>query len=166
MKELEAELIEKNAVETMLEHGVRFHVDTNGIFRILVKRIPFRINQPYLGTLLHISRIFLEISLDEKKLGENAYQESYMLVPENAKRAAKLISLAVLNSKWKIRLFSGLLTNYFIWRITPSKLFQIMLLVLTISNTASFTNSIRLIQSLRMMKPKEEKNLSLENQGG
>lgn len=145
MTETEKLNIEKQAVDTLLEQGMTFKA---GLFR-------FHLQQPYLGTLLHMSRLYAEIAIDEEKLKDSAYAGSYMLVPQNAKRVSKLIALAVLRSRVKIKLFAGLLSWYMLWNLTPEKLFAIMGMVLVIGNTASFTNSIRLIQALRMMKPKE-----------
>lgn len=162
MEEINKKEVEKSAVETMLDNGVRFGVDTRGLLSLLGKKqIKFHIRQPYLGTLLHISKIYLEMEIDEKKFGDNAYQDSYMLVPENARRMSMIIALAMINDKIRIKLFSKLLSNWLLWRLNPSKLFQLMVTVLTLSNTASFTNSIRLTKALRMMKPKEEKEENL-----
>jgi hypothetical protein len=141
-KEMNTEL---SAIQTLLGEGMVFKAG----------RLKLHLKQSYLGTLLHLSKIYSLISLDEAKLKDSAFAGSYMLVPENAKRVALLIAIAVLNSKWKIKFFSKPLANYLLWVITPEKLFQIMGLVLVVNNTASFTNSIRLIHTLRLMKPKE-----------
>ncbi|MBS4056503.1 MAG: hypothetical protein KGZ82_04210 [Bacteroidales bacterium] len=146
--------VEKRAIETLLSHGMTFRVG----------RIKFLVKQPYLGTLLHLSKIYAEIAIDEEKLKDSAYAGSFVLVQENAVRVSRMIAIAVLNGKWKIRLFTGILSNYFLWRINPEKLFGVMGIVIALSNTASFTNSIRLIQALRLMKPKEE-NLSRDITG-
>lgn len=154
--------VEKSAVETMLDNGVRFGVETRGLLRWLGKKeIKFHLKQPYLGTLLQISKMYLEMEIDEQKFGDNAYQDSYMLVPENARRMSMIVALSMINDKIRIKWFAKPLSNWLLWRLNPSKLFQLMVVVLTLSNTASFTNSIRLTKALRMMKPKEEmENLS------
>lgn len=137
---------EVRAVDTMLQNGMKFKA---GWFT-------FHINQSYLGTLLHISNIYLQMAIDEEKLKNLAYQGSFTLVPENAERVAKVIAISVLNSKMKIRLFARPLAKYLLWKLTPEKLFKVMGMVLILNNTASFTNSIRLIHTFRMMKPKED----------
>ena len=165
MLEKDAILTESKAIDTMLNEGVVFSIDTRGLLRLFGKKsIKFHLKQPHLGTLLMISKEYLKIHIDESKLAEEAYQNSYMLVPENAKRASRIVALAILNSKLRIRLFAPILTNWLMWRMNSSKLFQIMALVVMISNVASFTNSIRLIQTFRMMKPKTE-NLSRDITG-
>ncbi len=137
--------VEKQAINTLLEHGMTFKA---GLFR-------FHMQQPYLGTILHMSKLYAEIAIDEEKIKDSAYAGSYMLVPDNAMRVAKLVAIAILRTNIKIKLFSRILTKYLLWNLTPEKLFTVMGMVLVIGNTASFTNSIRLIQALRMMKPKE-----------
>jgi hypothetical protein len=138
--------VERQTVDTLLDNGMVFKA---GFLR-------FRVRQPYLGTLLHMSKIFMEIALDEEKLKDSAYAGSFMLVPENAKRVSRLVAIIILNSKWKIKLFTPFLAHYLLWKVTPSKLFSIMGMVMVMSNTASFTNSIRLIHTLRVTKPKED----------
>lgn len=138
--------IELRAVDTLLHNGMKFKA---GWFTFLIK-------QSYLGTLLHISNIYLKMAIDEEKLSNTAYQGSFMLVPENAERVARVIAISVLNSKWKIKFFTRPLAKYLLWKLTPEKLFKVMGMVLILNNTASFTNSIRLIHTFRMMKPKED----------
>ncbi|MBW6491955.1 MAG: hypothetical protein K0B15_12260 [Lentimicrobium sp.] len=165
MQETEAILTESKAVDTLLNEGAIFTVEARGLLRLFGKKsIRIHIKQPYLGTLLLISKEYLKIHLDETKLAESAYQNSYMLVPENAKRIALIVSYAILNNRLKIKLFSTLLAKWLMWRINPGKLFKVMTIVVMISNVASFTNSIRLIQAFRMMKPKEE-SLSRDSTG-
>lgn len=137
---------EVKAVDTLLNTGLKFKA---GWFTFLIK-------QSYLGTLLHISNIYLQMAIDEEKLKNLAYQGSFTLVPENAERVARIVAVSVLNSKWKIKLFARPLTKYLLWKLTPGKLFKVMGMVLILNNTASFTNSIRLIHTFRMMKPKED----------
>lgn len=137
---------ERLAVDTLLQRGIIFRA---GLLR-------FKISQSYLGTLLHISREYLKISIDEEQIENEAYRGSFMLVPENARRVAKIVALAVLNNRIKIALFAGILSKYLLWKLTPEKLFGVMGMILVLNNTASFTNSIRLIHTFRIMQPKDE----------
>ena len=145
--------VEKSAVDTLLDHGVKVKV---GWLRI-------NIQQSYLGTLLHLSRIYAEIAIDEDKFKDSALTGSYLLVPGNAERLAKIIAIASLNSLLKIKLFSAILSKYLLWKLTPEKLFSIVSIILVLNNTGAFTNSIRLIHTLRMTSPK--KSLVEEKQG-
>lgn len=137
--------IEKNAVETLLESGMTFKAGM----------VTFRVKQSYLGTLMYASKIYLEIALDEEQLKNKALVGTYMNVPENAIRTAKFVAIAILNSPWKIALFTGILSRYLLWTVTPEKLYQLMSMILILNNTTSFTNSIRLMHAFRMMMPKE-----------
>ena len=137
---------ELTAIQTLLNEGMVFKAG----------RLKLHLRQSYLGTLLHLSKIYSLIAIDESKLKDSAYAGSYMLVPENAKRVALVIAIAVLNNSWKIKFLSKALANYLLWTLKPDKLYQIMGMVLIVNNTASFTNSIRLIHTLRLMRPKED----------
>lgn len=138
--------VESNAVDTLLDEGMKVKV---GQFTFVVK-------QSKLGTLLHVSKLFLQISIDEDKIQDSVYAGTYMQVPENAERVAKVVATTILNSRMKIWLFSKLLSKYLLWSLTPSRLFSLMSVILILNNAASFTNSIRLMHTFRMMKPKED----------
>jgi hypothetical protein len=166
MQQNDAILSESRAVDTMLDEGFKFTLEAKGLVRLFGKKTyRFHVKQPYLGTLLLISREYLKIHLDETKLSDEAYQNSYMLVPENAKRLALIVAYAILNSPRKIKIFAPALSRWLMWKMNPTKLFQVMAFTVMICNVASFTNSIRLIQTFRMMKPKGE-NLSPVEQRG
>lgn len=136
---------EIQATNTLLHEGIKFKA---GVFRWTIK-------QSYLGTLLHISKVYAELLYDEERLKDSPVSGGYALVPENAKRMARIIAIAVLNSKWKIMLFAPILTAYFLWNVKPDKLLSLISVLLVLNNVADFTHSIRLIHALRMMKPKE-----------
>ena len=166
MEENEKLNTEARAVDTLLQNGVNVPIATKYLRFIGVKKISFRLNEPSLGTLLYLSKIYLEIKTDETKFKDEVYRENYMMVPDNCQRVAKFVAVALLNNRTLIKVFSKPFGYYLLWRLKPSKLFQAMVLILMISNVQSFTNSIRLMETFRMMKPKaEQDNLSRDSTG-
>ncbi|MDQ1088561.1 hypothetical protein [Siphonobacter sp. SORGH_AS_1065] len=140
---------EKQELDILIENGVKFKTPIRSWLRLLskTKERTFIIQQPYLGTLDYITAEYIRMDFSEERIKEDPLGESKRLALVNAKRCAHIIALCILNSKLKIALFSGVLTQYLLWRITPSKLFQIALLINTMSNIADFTNSIRLMST-------------------
>lgn len=145
---------EKQELDTLIERGMTFTVPVRSILRYLGKtERSFIIRQPYLGTLDYLSREFIDMDFSEEKLQGNAMGESKRLIAHNARRCARVIAIAILNSKWRIKLLAPLLASYLLWRITPDKLFKLTLLINTISNVADFTNSIRFLSVTRTTSP-------------
>jgi hypothetical protein len=155
---------ERDASRAILESGVKYRVPVKGMLGIFTKELSFTIKQPNAGTLIKISEIISEIDLDFEKLQNDTIYESYQIAGKELPKVTRIIAIAILGGKWKIRLFTGILTNWLLWRVTPEKILQLAEVLFTLNNTLDFLNSIRLIRGTRMTAPKE--NLSPADQGG
>ncbi|MDQ6482220.1 hypothetical protein [Dyadobacter sp. LHD-138] len=133
---------EKIELDTLLDRGIEFTIETKSIFG-KKKTKKFLIQQPYLGTLDHLSEQFIEMNFSEEAIKEDWMQEGKRMIAADAKRCARIAAIAVLNSKWKIKFLTGIYANYFLWRMTPKKLMQLTTIIFQISNIADFINSIR-----------------------
>lgn len=153
-EELEAE---RKAVETLLDKGMSFDVPRWSIIKKFRKSRIFTIQQPKLGTLDNLTRIYLSMGLDESKIKEDPLKESRILTHNNIKPASKVVAIAVLNSYWGIKIFSRILAIYFRWKLTPSKLYQLTLIINALSNTSDFLSSIRLMSLVRTTAPKADR---------
>lgn len=148
---------EKAALNALLDRGLKFETPRRKIFGRARKPRIWTIKQPYLGTLDHLSLQLLDIDFDEDRIKADPMKEGRQLTFKNSRQAAKIVAIAVLNSYWGIKLFSGILARYFAWKITPSLLFQLALIINTISNVGDFTNSIRLLYLVRTSEPKADR---------
>lgn len=146
---------EQRELDVLLGRGVHFDVPARSLIARLQKKKTrrFEIHQPYLGTLDLLSQEFLRMGFDEQQLADDAFGESKRLVLRNARRAARVVAIAVLNSRWKCLFLTGLLAQYFVWRVTPAKLAQLAMLISQVSNLGDFTNSIRLLSVNRTTNP-------------
>lgn len=151
---------EKNEADILIDRGFFFEVPKKSLLRWFSKKKTrrFEIQQPYLGVLDMINRIFLDIEFNEKEITENPLTETKKLVI-HSRKLAEVIAIVILGSKWKIRLFAKVLGRYFLWRITPDNLLQITLGISQMSNLENFIVSIRLMSRIRTTAPKpiEEK---------
>lgn len=156
---------ESRAVEALLSEGVKFEIKTKGLVRIFKKTHTFHLRQSYLGTLLMLSKYYLKVGFDEKKLTDDPLGESRHEITKSAKTLAMIAAIGMLNNKWKIRFFARPLAKWLLWRLTPQKLYELSMTIVVLNNTGDFMNSIRLMSALRITAPKEE-NLSPVDQGG
>lgn len=154
---------EQNAVSTMLDQGISFTVPLRGALGMLGAKVKFRIRQPYLGTLMHISKAYVQLKIDEKVLQDDTIKQGFLVVGTNVHNISDLVTLAILNSSFKIRLFRRPLRRWLMWHLTPDNLFILLMYVISMSNVQSFLNSIRLAEAMRVTKPKAE--MSREDTG-
>lgn len=154
---------EVKAIDTLLERGIFFEVENVGIFRLIKKKVRFNIGQPTLGTLLMLSHIEKNFTLDHSRLNENPINESFKVVVDNVRNVTLFVATAILARRWRVKVFRGMLARYLMWRMKPTDLYSIADILITLSNTGNFCASIRLMQGVRITQPK---NLSPENQGG
>lgn len=147
---------EQHEADVLINKGIRFTVPKRSLLRHFSKQKQrtFTIEQPYLGTLDVLSRVFLSIEFEESMLAENALAEAKRITAESARKCALAVAIAVLNSKWKIRLFAPLMANYFLWRIQPSKLIRLAIYINQINNLGDFISSIRLMSATRTTAPR------------
>jgi len=145
---------EKSELDVMIDKGVEFKIPKRSIFRFLGKKErTFTINQPYLGTLDLLSAEFIKIDFDEERLKNDGLSESKLLASRSCKVLANILAISVLNSKIKIRLFKWILSNYFLWRVTPKKMLDLSLVINYMMNLEGFINSIRLNAVNRTASP-------------
>jgi len=159
------ESTEQKAVNTLLSQGVKFEIDARGLVRIFKKKHSFMLRQAYLGTLLMLSKYYLKVGFDEKKLVDDPLGVSRMEITRTAKTLAMIAAIGILNNKTKIKLFARPFARWLLWRLTPNKLYELSMTIVVLNNTGDFINSIRLMSALRVTAPKEE-NLSPADQGG
>jgi len=148
---------EKKEADVLIDRGGKFTVPKQSFLKFFgTKERSFTIKQPYLGTLDLISRELLDLKLDETKLSENPVAESRVVIAASAKKLALVAAMVVLNNKLKIRLFAGLLAQYFYWHLTPEQLFQLTITIAETSNLGDFINSIRYLAGIRTTTPRIE----------
>ena len=148
---------EREALNALLDKGIKFEIPRRKMFGRERKPRYFTIRQPYLGTMDHLAELFLEMNMNEDLIKADPLAQSRKLAYENSRRMSRVVAIAVLNSYWRIKLFSGILSRYFRWKITPSRLFQLTMIINTISNVGDFTNSIRLLSIVRTTEPKADR---------
>ena len=165
IKKLAATEKERRTYAALINNGLDFNVESRSIFgKRKVKT--FRIRQLFLGTMDLVSSVFAKLEINEEELEKDPIAEGRRLEHLYAKEMARIVAYAYLNGKWKIKLLGRYYTNYFLWKVTPTKLYQLAIVINTLSNTPDFVNSIRLLSIVRTAAPKAdriEKEAGLED---
>jgi hypothetical protein len=138
---------EERELEILLDKGMIFKVGKK----------TFHIKQPFLGTLDYLSEQFIKLDINKAQLiadsPQEVFEEQKRILRPNVVICARIVALAVLNSRWKIKFLTWFYTKYFLWRITPSTLAKLTNMVLKASNLPDFTNSIILMSINRTTAP-------------
>lgn len=154
---------EQLAAETLLERGVRVKLPAPRFFQALGRKtISLIVKQPYLGTMLHLSRLCLKAEFNLDEVDEGKPEAAHRLMRDHGKTVARMVAVTILNSRVKIKLFSGIMSTYLLWHMKPNDLVKTAALIVTLSGIQDFTNTIRLVRSMTMTRPR---NLSPEVQG-
>lgn len=157
MQENEKKLTEKRAIDVLLNAGMTFTVERRGIMKYLRKSgKKLTIKPPYLGTLDYITREFLKMDVTFDQLKDVTLAQSMEIASKHTRTMSRIIAMAILNGKWQIKLFTGPLSRWLMWRITPAMLYQLTVIISTLCDTGNFTNSIRLISGTRTTTPRAD----------
>src|SRR5215217_106458 len=140
---------ERDQLKILLDEGLEFEAGGK----------TYLIQQPYLGTLDYLSLEFLKLDIDKEILGsEHAshlqrFEESKQVVRKNAKIASRIVAIAVLNSRWKIKFLTPFSASIFLWKIKPDTLLKLTNIILQSMNLEDFTSSIALLSTSRTTIP-------------
>ena len=151
----------------LLEKGVKFTIPVRGLFARLTgkKERSFCMYQSYLGTLLHLHKVYTSIQIDEQAMDGLSWMNEGKKSYRHARKLAKIVAIAYLNSRWKIRLLSGFYTWYFLYRITPEKMLGLVkMIIVDMNNMQDFIVSIKFAAIAPMTASKAE--MSPADNGG
>lgn len=168
---------ERKELNTLLNKGVSIELERivtpKGRFGFLKKKqkakekLSFNLKEPTLSVLDYMASEQIEIDIDEESMkGLDAISSARTMSHKHARRAAKLVSIAVLGEDcFKQVKRAGRtayvsndkkineLTDLFFHNVKPSQLLHYAMLISTISNLGDFMNSIRLMSANRTTMP-------------
>ncbi|MCH7400126.1 hypothetical protein MM236_19175 [Belliella sp. DSM 107340] len=148
---------ELNAAYNILERGVRAKVRAPFFLRLFGKKtVSISIKKLYAGTLLESSACYLKTGIKEEQLKEVETEAALELMAKHGKEMTKAIAIAALNSKWKIRLFSGLLGRYLLWNMHWREIFALLEFILVYNGTSDFMHTTRLLRAMLITAPSNQ----------
>lgn len=143
--------LRRRAAEALLERGVVFVAPRRGVLSCWRKKIRLTVDPPTLGVLYAVAGELAALQVDERRVETDPIEYGFALVRGQAYAMARAVACAVLGARWKIRLFCGGYARYLMWQLTPGELFKLLVTVLSVSGTADFINSIRLIKGTGLL---------------
>jgi hypothetical protein len=151
--------IEKQAAEVLLDRGVRWKVPAPWYLRLIGKKtVSLGVTSLKLGTLLELSRLYIEMDLTSEQMKGDTHK----IIQDHLKTVCRITAMCILNSKIKIRLFTKPLARYILWAFTANMQLEVILFITNYSGTESFLTTIGFIRDLKITSPK---NPSPEIQG-
>lgn len=178
-EKLEALTREQTELRKMIGEGVTFDVEIThytrkpgflGFFRRrdkITETKVYTIKEPTLATLDRLSLLWLQMEIDETKLGDDDYlRTARALANKEAKQLAEVVATAVLGEDYYIATFDGTtyrrmedrkalrdLTRLFFHTLKPSELLTLAIIITNVSNLGDFVNSMRLMSATRTSEP-------------
>lgn len=170
---------EQSELRHIINQGLTFDVEVSytrrrpgllGFFRkrekITEKKV-FRVQEPTLATLDRLSALWVQMEIDETKLGDADYlSTARALAQKEAGRLAEVVAVAVLGEDYYDTTehrgaFSykpnddrlQRLASTFFHTVKPSELFNLAVLITNASNLGDFISSIRLMSATRTSDP-------------
>ena len=167
-------LTEQAAAYALLDRGAAFRIPAPFLFRLFGKKtFKIVVKRLRLGSLIYLYQIPgidklkpLPVGGDAEgvinQMGANPESIELSVVHENLLQVVKAVAACLLNQRWKIRLFAGMLARYLKNALTADQLQELVMWLLVYSRAESFMNSIKY---LSMMKVTSPMNLSPHGKG-
>lgn len=152
---------EAKAIDTILHKGIKFKIRISILgFKV---NIPLTIKPLYGGTVLSISR---------QRIGLKKVTDSVDIVwqmfetAQNIKVFAKCCAVGILNSRIKIRLFSGVLAKIIQWNLSVKEIHELMTIVVAQMNAKDFFFTTVLVNGIQVMNREVPQNTSEKKPSG
>ena len=149
----ESPAVERLAVETILQRGVKVKIPAPWFIRWIKKSYPVIMSSPYEGTMFRVARYYLSTGLTQEKLDNLTTEEALVLMSVHGKAITKAVACALLNGYLKGKLFTKPLAWYLRWNMTAQELFALTTALVLYGGTTDFMNTTRLVQSQKTTTP-------------
>ena len=145
--------VERLAVETILQRGVKVKIPAPWFIRWIKKSWTLRMGSPFEGTMFRIARYYLSTGITQEKLDNLTAEEALVLMNVHGKAITKAVACALLNGYLKGKLFTKPLAWYLRWTMTAQDLFALTTALVLYGGTTDFINITRLVRSQKPTTP-------------
>lgn len=137
--------IEQQVSDAITEKPIRFSI----------KRRKFEIYPPTLGKMQVLSKLYLQLEIDEKTFIEEPHKEAMRVCENRTDIVCRIMAIACTRSKKAMTDDEKInrLAEYFKWSCYPADFSTCLLAILTQVDYSNFMISIRLTEMLRQNKP-------------
>jgi hypothetical protein len=157
--------IEQAAALALLDRGAAFHIPAPFLFRLFgKKKVRIVVRRLRLGTLLYLTELN-PLPTSPKGGGDSAVEDmvratgaqmvliDLKAIAENLKPVCRIVASCLLNSHWKIPLFARPFGRYLRHHLNSDQIQELIMWLFVYGRAESFTNTIRLIETMRMTSP-------------
>lgn len=150
------ETIELLAAQTILERGIRAKVRAPFFLRIFrIRSITLVLRPLYAGTLIRVAAEYFKTGISLDELEKNSNEDALSILSVHGKAVSMAVAVALLNSRWKIRLFAGWMSGYLMDNMRWKEMLQMLHVALIHNGTADFINTTRLVRTVMITEPKD-----------
>jgi hypothetical protein len=150
---MKKEEVEIKAVDTILDKGVRVPIPTPFLLRAIgIKKVSVVVRRPVMGTMLRISKRFVQLRVD-KDLHEKEWQQWVEVFVKKMKPVSMIVAIGMLRGKWAGYLFARPLAWYLRWHLNTRELAEIAAMLVTLSGIQDFMNTITFLRGMKTTAP-------------
>jgi len=157
MEKAEEKKVLKNVADTILQEGIDFYVDLNRLnilhrIGLRPKSVKYIIKPLYLGTLIRISKLMVDISLPEKIKQEDWNMKGIEMISKHSELLVDVLALAIHNRPGQP---SNKTKRTILNNCTPEEIYAILTFVLHQMDVANFMKSIISIKGMSLIEREE-----------
>ena len=96
------------------------------------------------------------MGISDERLANIDAENVHLLFIQHGKTLAKIAAQAILNGKWRSRLLGNVFGTWLFWKLNQVQLLTIVTVLVSITGTDAFTNTIGLVRSMKMTSPSQK----------
>jgi hypothetical protein len=157
--------IEKLAALALLDRGIAFRIPAPALFMLFGKKtISIKVKRLYLGTMLHLSTLEkfglepVEVPAEHKKVISDMEAKPFSIpvsvIVEQSVPVCRAIASCLLNSRFKIFLFSKLVGRYLRRSCTTDQIRELAMWLFIYGRPESFTTTTTFLRRMTMTSPR------------
>lgn len=163
---MDSSKVQQQAADTILGRGVRFRIPAPLFLRLIgIRSVGVTLKPPHYGTMIAFANSAVAMGIDVSTLADGDIGQCHALMAKHGDGLTRVIAIAILRTKWRIRLFTGLVANWLKWSLTAQRMMELFLLYTLQSNLQDFITTIRYLQVQNPMERTKEKEKSHEESG-
>lgn len=144
-----------------------FYIFKRNVNRVKDVTKTFLIYPPTLGKMQILSKLYLQLGINEEVLKEEPHSEAMRVSESNTDTVCQIMAVATLCTKDELQNEDEITrrTDFFKWNCYPQDFATCLLAILTQIDYANFMTSIRLTKMFRQNKPNNQGAVRVEQLG-
>ena len=147
-------VIEMNAADAILDRRLKINIPAPWIFRLFGKRtIPIWVKRPVGQTLIRMSRLFVEMDIDIKKLRAGELGSMLECIGKNATTVSRIIAHGMIRGTMASFLLNRPLAWYLRCYMDMRTMAELTKIIVLLTSPEDFMSIITSIATLNLMSP-------------